>query len=145
MGLIKLKSEKDFLLAGSRLGYFTHVGCLAAVIIGAAATMGSTTLGYDFGVSGFWFVTMMGVRYCRFRVYLLLKRLLDMRSSPSVSLLGKRYGEGTQLISATVTSHLYAYDRCHTSHWNGKCYPRFTRLVGVNFDAYWWRDRTLLY
>ncbi|WP_257009412.1 hypothetical protein [Bacillus sp. 7884-1] len=39
IGIKKAKSEKDFLLAGSRLGYFSHVGCLAAVIIGGAATV----------------------------------------------------------------------------------------------------------
>src|SRR5690606_3315372 len=73
IGINKAKSEKDFILAGSRIGYFTHVGCLAAVIIGGAATMGSTTLGYEFGVSGFWFVTMMGIGIASLGLFLVKK------------------------------------------------------------------------
>lgn len=103
IGVNKAKSEKDFLLAGSRLGYFTHVGCLAAVIIGGAATLGSTTLGYEFGVSGFWFVTMMGVGIASLGLFL-VKKITGYKVFTISQLLGKRYGEGTQLISAIVTA-----------------------------------------
>jgi solute:Na+ symporter, SSS family len=103
IGVNKAKSEKDFLLAGSRMGYFTHVGCLAAVIIGGAATLGSTTLGYDFGVSGFWFVTMMGVGIASLGIFL-VKKITGYEVFTISQLLGKRYGEGTQLISAIVTA-----------------------------------------
>lgn len=103
IGINKAKSEKDFILAGSRIGYFTHVGCLAAVIIGGAATMGSTTLGYEFGVSGFWFVTMMGIGIASLGLFL-VKKISVYEVFTISQLLGKRYGEGTQLISAIVTA-----------------------------------------
>ncbi|MBZ5751002.1 MULTISPECIES: sodium:solute symporter [Metabacillus] len=103
IGINKAKSEKDFLLAGSRMGYFTHVGCLAAVIIGGAATMGSTTLGYEFGISGFWFVTMMGIGIASLGLFL-VKKITGYEVFTISQLLGKRYGEGTQLISAIVTA-----------------------------------------
>ncbi|MDQ6595984.1 sodium:solute symporter [Bacillus salipaludis] len=103
IGIKKAKSEKDFLLAGSRLGYFTHVGCLAAVIIGGAATMGSTTLGYDFGISGFWFVTMMGLGIAGLGLFV-VNKISGYEVFTISQLLGKRYGEGTQLISAIVTA-----------------------------------------
>jgi SSS family solute:Na+ symporter len=88
IGINKAKSEKDFLLAGSRLGYFSHVGCLAAVIIGGAATMGSTTLGYDFAALGLFIVNKIS-GYDVFTISQLLR---------------KRFGEGTSLISAIVTA-----------------------------------------
>ncbi|MGM0878621.1 MAG: sodium:solute symporter [Bacillota bacterium] len=103
IGINKAKSEKDFLLAGSRLGYFTHVGCLAAVIIGGAATMGSTTLGYDVGISGFWFVTMMGLGIAGLGL-LVVNKISGYDVFTISQLLGKRFGEGTQLISAIVTA-----------------------------------------
>lgn len=103
IGINKAKSEKDFLLAGSRMGYFTHVGCLAAVIIGGAATMGSTTLGYEFGISGFWFVTMMGIGIASLGLFL-VKKITGYEVFTISQLLGKRFGEGTQLISAIVTA-----------------------------------------
>ncbi|UNL83279.1 sodium:solute symporter [Priestia koreensis] len=103
IGIKKAKSEKDFLLAGSRLGYFRHVGCLAAVIIGGAATMGSTTLGYDFGISGFWFVSMMGLGIAGLGLFV-VNKIGGYDVFTISQLLGKRFGEGTQLISAIVTA-----------------------------------------
>jgi len=103
IGINKAKSEKDFVLAGSRLGYYSHVGCLAAVIIGGAATMGSTTLGYDFGVSGLWFVSMMGFGIAALGLFV-VNKIGGYEVFTISQLLGKRFGEGTQLISAIVTA-----------------------------------------
>lgn len=103
VGIKKAKSEKDFVLAGSRLGYFRHVGCLAALIIGGAATMGTTTLGYDFGISGFWFVSMMGLGIAALGLFV-VNRIGSYKVFTISQLLGKRFGEGTQLISAIVTA-----------------------------------------
>ncbi|MEY9980338.1 sodium:solute symporter [Lysinibacillus sp. RC79] len=103
IGIKKAKSEKDFVLAGSRLGYYSHVGCLAAVIIGGAATMGSTTLGYNFGVSGLWFVSMMGFGIAALGLFV-VNKIGGYEVFTISQLLGKRFGEGTQLISAIVTA-----------------------------------------
>lgn len=103
IGIKKAKSEKDFVLAGSRLGYYSHVGCLAAVIIGGAATMGSTTLGYDYGVSGLWFVSMMGFGIATLGLFV-VNKIGGYDVFTISQLLGKRFGEGTQLISAIVTA-----------------------------------------
>ena len=103
IGVKKAKSEKDFLLAGSRLGYFSHVGCLSAVIIGGAATLGSARLGYDFGISGFWYVTMMGLGIAGLGLFV-INKISGYKVFTISQLLGKRFGEGTQLISACVTA-----------------------------------------
>ncbi|MEB2298604.1 sodium:solute symporter [Lysinibacillus xylanilyticus] len=103
IGIKKAKSEKDFVLAGSRLGYYSHVGCLAAVIIGGAATMGSTTLGYNYGVSGLWFVSMMGFGIAALGLFV-VNKIGGYEVFTISQLLGKRFGEGTQLISAIVTA-----------------------------------------
>ncbi|MGE7133059.1 sodium:solute symporter [Lysinibacillus xylanilyticus] len=103
IGVKKAKSEKDFVLAGSRLGYYSHVGCLAAVIIGGAATIGSTSLGYNFGVSGLWFVSMMGFGIAALGLFV-VNKIGGYEVFTISQLLGKRFGEGTQLISAIVTA-----------------------------------------
>ncbi|KMY31918.1 sodium:solute symporter [Lysinibacillus xylanilyticus] len=103
IGVKKAKSEKDFVLAGSRLGYYSHVGCLAAVIIGGASTMGSTSLGYNFGVSGLWFVSMMGFGIAALGLFV-VNKIGGYEVFTISQLLGKRFGEGTQLISAIVTA-----------------------------------------
>lgn len=102
-GVSKSKNEKDFVLAGSRLGYFTHFGTTSAVIIGGAATLGSTSLGYTYGISGFWFVFMMGLGIAALGLFI-VNKIGKYRVFTISELLGKRFGAGTRLISAVVTA-----------------------------------------
>ncbi|MCG0056805.1 sodium:solute symporter, partial [Escherichia coli] len=61
IGSLKAKSSEDFILAGRNLGMFMYLGCLSAVILGGASTIGTAQLGYEHGLSGIWFVTMIGL------------------------------------------------------------------------------------
>jgi len=45
------KTASDYLVAGRSLGYGLYVGCLAAVVLGGGSTVGSTKLGYQYGIS----------------------------------------------------------------------------------------------
>jgi solute:Na+ symporter, SSS family len=65
--------------------------------------MGSTTLGYDFGISGFWFVSMMGLGIAGLGLFV-VNKISGYDVFTISQLLGKRFGEGTQLISAIVTA-----------------------------------------
>jgi SSS family solute:Na+ symporter len=38
-----------------------YIGCLAAVVLGGASTIGGVTLGYDNGISGMWLVFWIGM------------------------------------------------------------------------------------
>lgn len=61
IGSTKAKTTEDFALAGRNLGLFMYLGCLSAVILGGASTIGTAKLGYEFGLSGIWFVSMIGL------------------------------------------------------------------------------------
>ncbi|RLQ93800.1 sodium:solute symporter [Falsibacillus albus] len=103
IGTKKATSSDEFLLAGKKLGYFTHVGCLSAVIIGGASTLGSATLGFQYGISGSWFVIMIGLGIMALGLFIVGK-ISGYEVFTISQLLGKRYGDSTRLISAVVTA-----------------------------------------
>ena len=60
-GLRRATSAEDYLVAGRRLKPFVYVGTLSAVVLGGASTIGSASLGYQYGVSWMWPVLMIGL------------------------------------------------------------------------------------
>ena len=51
-GFRRAKTADDYLVAGRRLGYPMFIGTLSAVVLGGASTIGSVSLGYQYGISG---------------------------------------------------------------------------------------------
>jgi SSS family solute:Na+ symporter len=43
-GLTRARSAEDYLVAGRRLGPFMYIGCLSAVVLGGASTIGSVAV-----------------------------------------------------------------------------------------------------
>ena len=95
-GLRRARSADDYLVAGRRLGPFMYIGCLSAVVLGGASTIGGVALGYDYGISGMWLVFWIGMgvialgvlmssRLSRLGVYT-VSEMLEHRSS-SVAIL----------------------------------------------------------
>ncbi|MFD1357010.1 sodium:solute symporter [Fictibacillus halophilus] len=103
IGSTKAKTSEDFALAGRNLGMFMYLGCLSAVILGGAATIGTTKLGYQFGISGIWFVSMIGLGIIILGT-IFIKKIDSLRVTTISELLGKRYKSETRLLSAIVAS-----------------------------------------
>src|SRR3954449_10832885 len=57
----KAVNQEEFLGAGRSVGPLLYSGTLAAIIIGGGATVGGVKLGYTYGLSGMWLVSMYGV------------------------------------------------------------------------------------
>lgn len=102
-GVRKARTSEDFALAGRNLGLFIYLGCLAAVILGGASTIGTARLGYEFGISGVWFVTMMGLGITILGVFF-ARRIYGANVTTISELLGRRYGKQTRLLSALVAA-----------------------------------------
>ncbi|TCP19526.1 SSS family solute:Na+ symporter [Scopulibacillus darangshiensis] len=103
IGSRKSKSSEDYVLAGRRLGVFMNLGCLSAVIIGGASTLGTTSLGYQYGISGIWLVVMIGLGIMALGIFV-VKKISGYKVLTISELLGKRYNNQTRLISAVVTA-----------------------------------------
>ncbi|MCG7337623.1 sodium:solute symporter [Sporosarcina sp. ACRSM] len=106
IGSRRAKTAEDYILAGRNLGFFMYFGCLTAVILGGASTIGSAQLGYKYGLSGMWLVFMLGFGIMLLGLFL-IKRITNFKVMTISEFLGKRFNAQTQLISALVAS-IYA-------------------------------------
>lgn len=106
IGSRRAKTAEDYILAGRNLGFFMYFGCLTAVILGGASTIGSAQLGYEYGLSGMWLVFMLGFGIMLLGIFL-IKRITNFKVITISEFLGKRFNTQTQLISALVAS-IYA-------------------------------------
>ncbi len=102
-GLKKADSAEDYLVAGRRLGPLMFVGTLSAVVLGGASTIGSVSLGYQFGISGMWLVFMIGLGIIALGI-LLSTRLSRLGVFTVSEMLGLRYGDSSKLIGGIVAA-----------------------------------------
>jgi solute:Na+ symporter, SSS family len=100
-GLRRARSADDYLVAGRRLGPFMYIGCLAAVVLGGASTIGGVALGYDYGISGMWLVFWIGMGVIALGI-LMSSRLSRLGVYTVSEMLENRYGAASRLISAII-------------------------------------------
>lgn len=103
LGARRAKTAEDFALAGRNLGLFVYLGCLSAVILGGASTIGTAKLGYQFGISGMWFVFMIGLGITVLGLFF-TNQIYGANVTTISELLGRRYNQETRLISALVAA-----------------------------------------
>lgn len=100
-GKSKSQTESDFLVAGRRLGPALYSGTMAAIVLGGASTIGGVGLGYEFGISGMWLVTAIGLGILALSL-LFAARVQRLRVYTVSQMLELRYGPGSSLISGIV-------------------------------------------
>jgi SSS family solute:Na+ symporter len=100
-GLRRARSADDYLVAGRRLGYPMFIGTLSAVVLGGASTIGSVSLGYEFGISGAALVVMIGVGLILLGL-LLARRLAGLGVYTVPELMARRYGVPSRVVSAGI-------------------------------------------
>jgi solute:Na+ symporter, SSS family len=100
-GLRRARSADDYLVAGRRLGPFMYIGCLSAVVLGGASTIGGVALGYENGISGMWLVFWIGMGVIALGI-LMSSRLSRLGVYTVSEMLENRYGAASRLISAII-------------------------------------------
>ncbi|WP_339161476.1 sodium:solute symporter [Siminovitchia sp. FSL W7-1587] len=103
IGSRRAKTSEDYVLAGRNLGFFMYFGCLGAVILGGASTIGSTKLGYEFGISGMWLVVMLGLGIMLLGIFL-AKKISNLSVMTISEYLSKRFGVEAGLVSAVIAA-----------------------------------------
>ncbi|WP_134701098.1 sodium:solute symporter [Ammoniphilus sp. YIM 78166] len=106
LGSKRATTSEEYMVAGRNLGMFMYLGCLAAVILGGASTIGTARLGYEFGISGIWLVTMLGIGIATLGIFL-AKKIAGLNVLTISQMLEVRYNKQTGLISAIVAA-IYA-------------------------------------
>jgi SSS family solute:Na+ symporter len=102
----KATSQEQFLVAGRSVGPWLYSGTLAAIVLGGASTVGGVKLGYQYGVSGMWFVFMLGSGIIVLSV-VFVKRILGLKLYTVPELLERRYSPSTRVAGGVVMA---AYD-----------------------------------
>ncbi|WP_445491999.1 sodium:solute symporter [Niallia sp. 03133] len=103
IGTKKINSSEGYAVAERNLGFFMYLSCLAAVILGGAATIGTAKLGFLYGISGAWLVIMIGLGTLLLTL-LLSKKLFGLNVVTISEMLFKRYNSQTRIMSALVGS-----------------------------------------
>lgn len=103
LGAKRAKTSEDYVLAGRSLGMIFYTGCLAAVILGGASTIGTARLGYEYGLSGIWLVFMLGLGIVALGLFF-VKRISGLKIKTISEMLEIRYNKQTRLMSALVAA-----------------------------------------
>ncbi len=106
LGSKKATTSEEYMVAGRNLGMFMYLGCLAAVILGGASTIGTARLGYEYGISGIWLVSMLGIGIATLGIFL-AKKIAGLNVLTISQMLEVRFNKQTGLISAIVAA-IYA-------------------------------------
>lgn len=105
-GARKAVSTEEYAVAGRRLKLPMYAGCITAVVLGGASTIGSTGLGYRYGISGAWLVCMLGFGLILVGLFF-VNRIVDLKVLTISEFLKRRFNEKAQLISALIAA-IYA-------------------------------------
>ncbi len=102
----KATTQDQFLVAGRSVGPWLYSGTLAAIVLGGASTVGGVKLGYQYGISGMWFVFMFGLGILVLST-VFVKRILGLNLYTVPELLERRYTPGARVAAGVV---MVAYD-----------------------------------
>jgi solute:Na+ symporter, SSS family len=97
----KAVNQEEFLLAGRSVGPLLYSGTLAAIIIGGGATVGGVKLGYTYGLSGMWLVSMYGVGMIVMGL-VFVPRILRLKLYTISEILQRRYGMPARVAGGVV-------------------------------------------
>jgi SSS family solute:Na+ symporter len=102
----RVTTQEQFLVAGRSVGPWLYSGTLAAIVLGGASTIGTVKLGYQYGISGMWFVFMLGAGILVLSATL-VRRILGLNLYTVPELLQRRYSRGARIAGGFV---MCAYD-----------------------------------
>ncbi len=105
-GRRKAPTQAPFLVAGRSVGPWLYSGTLAAIVLGGASTVGGVKLGYQYGISGMWFVFMLGLGIIVLSV-VFVERILGLKLYTVPELLERRYSPAARVAGGAVMA---AYD-----------------------------------
>lgn len=100
-GKNRVANREDYLVAGRRLGPVMYSGTMVAVVLGGAAAVGGVGLGYEFGISGFWLVTAIGVGVIVLSMFF-APALQRLKIYTVAQMLTQRYGTRSTRVASVV-------------------------------------------
>lgn len=98
----KTKNREDYLVAGRRLGFPLFFGCMAAMAVGGAVTVGGTGKGYGMGIAGMWVGGSLGMGLILLGM-LVSSKLNRLRALSINEVIERNYGTTARIFGAILT------------------------------------------
>ncbi|BDA65118.1 sodium:solute symporter family transporter [Actinomyces capricornis] len=98
----RTKSREDYLVAGRRLGFPVFFGCIAALAVGGAVTVGGTGKGYEDGVAGILVGGSLGMGLIALGM-LISSKLNRLRALSINEVVERNYGPSARVFGAVLT------------------------------------------
>ncbi|WP_261428882.1 sodium:solute symporter [Berryella wangjianweii] len=96
------KTQEDYLVAGRRLSFPLFFGCMSALALGGGSTLGSTELGFRFGLGGVWLNLSIGIGLVLAGL-LVTSKLSKLRAISVNEVVEESYGSTARVFSAVLT------------------------------------------
>lgn len=103
LGMKKAKTSEDYAIAGRNLNFFMYFGCMSALTLGGAATIGTAKLGYISGISGMWFVCAQGIGLIVISIFL-AKKIFNLKVLTIGEMLENRFNVEARVMSSIVSA-----------------------------------------
>ncbi|MSS45622.1 sodium:solute symporter [Cutibacterium sp. WCA-380-WT-3A] len=100
--VIKTNTREDYLVAGRRLGFPLFFGCMAAMAVGGAVTVGGTGKGYQLGIAGAWVGGSLGMGLILLGM-LVSSKLNRLRALSINEVIERNYGTTARIFGAILT------------------------------------------
>lgn len=128
LGNLKVKTSKDFILGGNKLGIVGVTSMLMGSIIGGASTVGTAQMAYNHGIVAIWFIT--GLAIASIILGLFYSKQVDKKSFDTIPhIIGKYYGKKARICSSILLAGGMFI------HVNGQviaCSSLFTAVLKIN-------------
>jgi SSS family solute:Na+ symporter len=98
----KTRNRDDYLVAGRRLGFPLFFGCMSAMAVGGAVTVGGTGKGYSDGIAGMWVGGSLGMGLILLGM-LVSNRLSRLRALSINEVIERNYGAAARVFGAILT------------------------------------------
>lgn len=98
----RVKTNEDYLVAGRRLSFPLFFGCMAAMALGGGSTLGSTQLGYEYGLGGIWLNVSIGIGLILVG-FLITSKLSKLRILSVNEVVESSYGSTARVFSSILT------------------------------------------
>ncbi|MGH4137130.1 sodium:solute symporter family protein [Clostridium sp.] len=124
----KVKTSKDFISGGNKLGMMGVTSMLMGSIIGGASTVGTAQMAYNRGIGAVWFI--VGLSIASIMLGLFYSKQVDKKSTETIpQIIGNAYGKKARTASSILLS-LGMF-----IHINGQiiaCTALFTVVLGMS-------------
>ncbi|MCY6369195.1 sodium:solute symporter family protein [Clostridium ganghwense] len=128
LGNSRVKTSKDFIVGGNKLGAVGVTSMLMGSIIGGASTVGTTQMAYNHGVVAIWFIT--GLCIASIILGIFYSKQVDKKDWETIpQIIGDTYGKNARTSSSILLSIGMFI------HVNGQiiaCIALFTAIFGMS-------------